>query len=69
VTNDPACNLDQNANFQKPANLSADFNVQFISKDSALLDDNIPNLDNPEDIGAESDYQISSNTPVVNIDN
>jgi penicillin-binding protein 1A len=66
VTNDPACNLDQNANFQKPANLSADFNVQFISKDSALLDDNIPNLDNPEDIGAESDYQISSNTPVVN---
>ena len=66
VTNDPACNLDKNANFQKPANLSADFNVQFISKDSALLDDNIPNLDNPEDIGAESDYQISSNTPVVN---
>lgn len=66
VTNDPACNLDQNANFQKPANLSADFNVQFISKDSALIDDNIPNLDNAEDIGAESDYQITNNAPVAN---
>lgn len=66
VTNDPACNLDQNANFQKPANLSADFNVQFISKDSALIDDKIPNLDNAEDIGAESDYQITNNAPVAN---
>jgi penicillin-binding protein 1A len=65
VTNDPLCNLDQNANFQKPANMSSDFDIQFIARDSTILDDNLQNIENIEDIGAESDYQISNNNPSV----
>jgi penicillin-binding protein 1A len=65
VTNDPACNLDQNANFDRPANLIADFNVQFVSKDSSIMD-NLPAIETTEDIGAESTYQIDNTPPVVN---
>jgi penicillin-binding protein 1A len=69
VTNDPACNMDQNANFGKPENLSADFNVQFVSKDSTLKDNPIPEIDNATDIGAESDYQITKVPPTDNNNN
>ena len=65
VTNDPACNLDQFANFEKPINLSGDFNVQFVAKDSLIMD-NLPSIETTEDIGAESDYQIINTPPVGN---
>jgi penicillin-binding protein 1A len=65
VTNDPACNLDQNANFERPANLNGDFNVQFMAKDSLIMD-NLPAIETTEDIGAESDYQINKTPPVSN---
>ncbi len=58
VSNDPACNLDQNANFVKPANLLNDFDVNFISKDTTAIDDDLGSLDNMEEIAAESDYAI-----------
>jgi len=58
VSNDPACNLDQNANFVKPSNLLNDFDVNFISKDTIAIDKDLPSLDNVEEIAAESDYTI-----------
>lgn len=64
VANDPACNLDRNASFVKPDNLSTDFNVNFVGKDSSN-DLTIPDLD-AEGIEAESDYSlISNNEPAV----
>jgi hypothetical protein len=64
VANDPACNLDRNANFVKPDNLSADFNVNFVGKDSSV-DLTLPDED-AEGIAAESDYSLlSNNEPAV----
>ena len=63
VTNDHALNLDNNANFQKPANMVDDYNVDFISKETPL--DNLGPEINLEEIGAESNYQITNNTPPV----
>jgi penicillin-binding protein 1A len=34
VAKDPACNLDANANFERPSNVTSDFNVDFVSADS-----------------------------------
>ncbi len=68
VANDPACNLDPNASFDKPSNLP-DFNVNFVGQDSVVAD--IP-VD-IEDIKAESDYEIpqeqaaSSNPTTIKI--
>jgi penicillin-binding protein 1A len=59
VAADPACNLDPNANFDRPSNLSADFNVNFVSKDS--VDTSVPK--EVEEVAAESDYTIPTNTP------
>jgi hypothetical protein len=58
VSNDPACNLDQNANFVRPTNLLNDFDVNFISKDTTAIDKDLGSLDNMEEIAAESDYAI-----------
>ncbi|NCW13126.1 MAG: penicillin-binding protein, partial [Chitinophagia bacterium] len=58
VTNDPACNLDPNASFEKPSNLIGDFNVNFVNQDSTSLMNDIPDNQNVDDIKAESDYQI-----------
>jgi len=58
VSNDPACNLDQNANFVKPSNLLNDFDVNFISKDTSSIDNTLPSEDNVEEIAAESNYSI-----------
>jgi penicillin-binding protein 1A len=64
VANDPACNLDRNASFLKPDNLSTDFNVNFVGRDSSI-DLSIPDQD-AEAIEAESDYSlISNNEPAV----
>ncbi len=60
VTNDPACNLDQNANFERPSNLLTDFNVNFISKDTVAIDKSINAIEKTEDVGAESDYKLSN---------
>jgi penicillin-binding protein 1A len=57
VAADPACNLDPNANFERPSSMLNDFNVDFISKDSTGLE-NINAIENTEDIKAESDYTI-----------
>ncbi len=58
VSNDPACNLDQNASFLKPSNLLNDFDVNFISKDTSTIDKSVPSLDKVEVVAAESDYEI-----------
>ena len=64
VANDPACNLDRNASFVRPDNLSTDFNVNFVGKDSSV-DLTLPDED-AEGIAAESDYSlISNNEPAV----
>ncbi|MBP6000523.1 MAG: transglycosylase domain-containing protein [Sediminibacterium sp.] len=64
VANDPACNLDRNASFVRPDNLSTDFNVNFVGKDSSV-DLTLPDQD-AEAIEAESDYSlISNNEPTV----
>jgi penicillin-binding protein 1A len=64
VANDPACNLDRNASFIKPDNLTTDFNVNFVGKDSSI-DLTVPDQD-AEAIEAESDYSLlSNNEPVV----
>ncbi len=59
VANDPACNLDRNASFLRPDNLSTDFNVNFVGKDSSI-DLSLPDA-SAEDIEAESDYSLISN--------
>ncbi len=66
VSNDPACNLDQNANFERPASIGADFNVNFVSKDTLVMDASIPAIENAEDVSAESDYTIPTNTSTTN---
>jgi len=66
VTNDPACNLDQNANFDRPTSIGADFNVNFVSKDTLVMDKSIQIIENAEDVSAESDYTIPTNTNAVN---
>jgi penicillin-binding protein 1A len=58
VTNDPACNLDPNASFERPSNLVGDLNVNFVNQDSTNLINDIPDNKNVDDIKAESDYQI-----------
>ena len=64
VANDPASNLDRNASFVRPDNLSTDFNVNFVGKDSSI-DLTVPDTD-AEGIAAESDYSlISNNEPSV----
>ncbi|MEN9697857.1 MAG: hypothetical protein RLZ56_1278 [Bacteroidota bacterium] len=62
VTNDPACNLDQNASFDRPAQLSSDFNVNFVSKDTVALDISIPSKESNENVSAESDYSLPTST-------
>lgn len=59
VANDPASNLDRNASFVRPDNLSTDFNVNFVGKDSSI-DLTVPDTD-AEGIAAESDYSLISN--------
>jgi penicillin-binding protein 1A len=64
VANDPASNLDRNASFVRPDNLSTDFNVNFVGKDSSI-DLTVPDTD-AEGIAAESDYSlISNNEPSI----
>lgn len=58
VSSDPACNLDPNANFDRPSNMSGDFNVNFVNPDSTVIDTEIPSLLNEEEIKGESDYEI-----------
>ncbi len=53
VANDPACNLDPNASFDKPSGMG-DLNINFVGQDSS--DTDIP-LET-EDIKAESDYEL-----------
>ena len=66
VSNDPACNLDQNANFDRPSSLATDFNVNFVSKDTIAMDKSILSIEKSEDVSVESDYTIpSSNKPVI----
>ena len=60
VSNDPACNLDQNANFVRPSNLLNDFDVSFISKDTIAIDKSLPSIEKAEDVTAESDYALPS---------
>jgi len=60
VSNDPACNLDQNANFVRPSNLLNDFDVSFISKDTTAIDKSLPSIEKAEDVAAESDYALPS---------
>ena len=57
VAADPACNLDPNANFERPSSLLNDFNVDFVSKDSTGIE-NIDANGVIEDIKAESDYTL-----------
>lgn len=57
VAADPACNLDPNANFERPSSLLNDFNIDFVSKDSTGLE-NIDANGVIEDIKAESDYTL-----------
>jgi hypothetical protein len=66
VTSDPACNLDPNANFDRPSNMAGDFNINFVNSDSTELDTEVPTLINDEEIKGESDYEIpaAENTAV-----
>jgi len=66
VTSDPACNLDPNANFDRPSNMAGDFNINFVNSDSTELDTEVPTLINDEEIKGESDYEIpaTENTAV-----
>ena len=73
VANDPACNLDPNASFDKPSGMG-DLNVNFVGQDTIATDIPIET----EDIKAESDYElpdeVNNNTttapqPVANIPN
>jgi penicillin-binding protein 1A len=57
VSNDPACNLDQNASFDRPARLSADFNVSFVSKDTVALE--VPATEDLIEVSAESEQKAN----------
>lgn len=58
VSNDPACNLDQYASFDRPARLGADFNVNFVTKDTIAIDNSIPSNESLDNVSAESDYTL-----------
>ncbi len=73
VANDPACNLDPNASFDKPSGMG-DLNVNFVGQDTIATDIPIET----EDIKAESDYELPDEVnnnattapqPVANIPN
>ena len=53
VANDPACNLDPNASFDKPSGMG-DLNINFVGQDTIATDLPIET----EDIKAESDYVL-----------
>ncbi|MFM1756330.1 MAG: hypothetical protein RL621_1278, partial [Bacteroidota bacterium] len=61
VANDPACNLDPNASFDKPSGMG-DLNINFVGQDTIATDIPIET----EEIKAESDYvlpdEINNNT-------
>ena len=61
VANDPACNLDPNASFDKPSGMG-DLNINFVGQDTIVTDIPIET----EEIKAESDYvlpdEINNNT-------
>ncbi len=61
VANDPACNLDPNASFDKPSGMG-DLNINFVGQDTIATDLPIET----EDIKAESDYvlpdEVNNNT-------
>lgn len=60
VANDPACNLDPNASFDKPSGMG-DLNINFVGQDTSSAD--IP--EETEEIKAESDYVIPDQNPVA----
>jgi penicillin-binding protein 1A len=68
VANDPACNLDPNASFDKP-NGMGDLNINFVGQDTIATDIPVET----DDIKAESDYVLpdqvanppAPNTPVA----
>lgn len=53
VANDPSCNLDPNASFDKPSGMG-DLNINFVGQDTIATDIPIET----EDIKAESDYVL-----------
>jgi penicillin-binding protein 1A len=61
VANDPACNLDPNASFDKPSGMG-DLNINFVGQDTIATDIPIET----EEIKAESDYvlpdEVNNNT-------
>jgi len=65
VAHDPACNLDANANFEKPSNVTSDFNVDFVSADNTPFDNNLINIEDNLDVKAESDYEIPAVKPAI----
>jgi hypothetical protein len=71
VTSDPACNLDPNANFDRPSNMAGDFNINFVNSDSTTLDTEVPTLLNDDEIKGKSDYEIpaAENTSVEKVAN
>ena len=68
VANDPACNLDPNASFDKPTGMG-DLNINFVGQDTIATDIPVET----DDIKAESDYVLpdqvanppAPNTPVA----
>ena len=60
VANDPACNLDPNASFDKPSGMG-DLNINFVGQDTTATDIPVET----EDIKAESDYVIPDQTPAA----
>ena len=60
VANDPACNLDPNASFDKPSGMG-DLNINFVGQDTTEADIPVET----EDIKAESDYVIPDQTPAA----
>lgn len=60
VANDPACNLDPNASFDKPSGMG-DLNINFVGQDTTATDIPVET----EDIKAESDYVIPDQAPAA----
>ena len=60
VANDPTCNLDPNASFDKPSGMG-DLNINFVGQDTTATDIPVET----EDIKAESDYVIPDQTPAA----
>ena len=65
VAHDPACNLDANANFERPSNVTSDFNVDFVSADNIPFDNSLINIEDNLDVKAESDYEIPAVKPAI----